>query len=153
MGYLAQHPLFEQIPALRDDTRTPLYCYLSERDDGGDNEPAANGWFGPAGTVTPAHHDPKHNLLCQVVGRKYLRLYAADEPGSPSPLYPHASGMHTNSSRVDLRAPDLDAFPRFRSAPYLECVLSAGEMLYIPPRWWHYVQSLERSFSVSFWWE
>ena len=26
------------------------------------------------------------------------------------------------------------------------------QMLYIPPRWWHYVESVETSFSVSFWW-
>ena len=44
--YLAQHPLFDQIPRLRDDIVTPLYCYLTERADGGDAEPAVNGWFG-----------------------------------------------------------------------------------------------------------
>ena len=32
-------------------------------------------------------------------------------------------------------------------------VLQPGEMLYIPPRWWHYVKSLSVSFSVSFWWK
>jgi hypothetical protein len=45
-AYLAQHPLFDQIPRLRDDIVTPLYCYLTERSDGGDAEPAVNGWFG-----------------------------------------------------------------------------------------------------------
>jgi len=114
-AYLAQHPVFEQIPKLRDDIVTPSYCYLTQCPDGGDDDPAVNGWFGPAGTVTPCHYDPKHNLLCQVVGRKYIRLYPADktqgdDPAwSPegSPLYPHTDGMNTNSSRVDLRAPDL----------------------------------------------
>lgn len=160
-AYLAQHPLFEQIPRLRDDIVTPSYCYLTQREDGGDDDPAVNSWFGPAGTVTPCHHDPKHNLLCQVVGRKYIRLYPADttqgeDAGwSPegSPLYPHTKGMNTNSSRVDLRAPDLAAFPRVATAAYFECVLHPGEVLYIPPRWWHYVQSLDCAFSVNFFWE
>jgi lysine-specific demethylase 8 len=31
-------------------------------------------------------------------------------------------------------------------------VLEAGQMLFIPPGWWHYVRSTTVSFSVSFWW-
>ena len=32
-----------------------------------------------------------------------------------------------------------------------ETVLAAGELLYIPRHAWHYVRSLETSFSTSFW--
>jgi len=34
----------------------------------------------------------------------------------------------------------------------MDCILEEGEMLYIPPKWWHYVRSLTMSLSVSFWW-
>jgi lysine-specific demethylase 8 len=53
---------------------------------------------------------------------------------------------------VDAEQPDLARFPLFGSAPYFELTLHAGDMLYIPPRWWHYLRSLSTSFSVSFWW-
>lgn len=68
-AYLAQHQLFDQIPALRRDIMTPDYCSLL-LDDESDTSVATNAWFGPAGTVSPLHNDPFHNLLAQVVGSK-----------------------------------------------------------------------------------
>lgn len=43
-------------------------------------------------------------------------------------------------------------FPAFPRVPLLEAFLGPGDMLYIPPGWWHHVRSLAPSFSVSFWW-
>ena len=55
--------------------------------------------------------------------------------------------------QVDLDRPDHEAFPEFASLPFAECVLEPGQMLYVPPLWWHYVKALAISFSVSFWWQ
>lgn len=99
--------------------------------------------------VTPLHHDPHHNVLAQVVGLKYVRLYP---PSATRRLYPFQEGLTTNASQVDLAAPDLIRYPDFEGLPHQETLLQPGEMLYIPPGWWHYVQSLSVSFSVSFWW-
>ena len=54
--------------------------------------------------------------------------------------------------QVDVRAADLEKFPAYQHARFVDVVLAPGDMLYVPPRWWHYVQSLDRSCSVSFWW-
>lgn len=54
--------------------------------------------------------------------------------------------------QVEVESPDVVRFPEFVKAPYLECVLQPGEVLFIPVKHWHYVRSLELSFSVSFWW-
>ena len=112
--------------------------------------PAINAWLGPAGTLSPLHHDPDHNLLAQVVGSKYVRLYS---PEQTERLYPRTDAVHRVSSQiVDPDAHDAARFPRFGGAPYADVVLNAGEVLYIPPRWWHFVEARETSFSVSFWW-
>ncbi|XP_071089801.1 lysine-specific demethylase 8-like [Haliotis cracherodii] len=144
-GYLAQHQLFDQIPELQKDISVPTYCCLGEEDD-----VDQNAWFGPEGTVSPLHYDPKHNLLAQVVGWKYVRLYSDRVTDH---LYPHPNRLLVNTSQVDLEEPDHAKFPLFAKAPYVECVLGPGEMLYIPPQHWHFVKSLSVSFSVSFWWE
>lgn len=115
VGYLAQHDLFSQIPSLRDDIRVPDYCYSippapktttqGKDDDNADSdgEIMVNAWFGPVGTMTPLHTDPHHNILAQVVGSKYVRLYA---PSQTARLYPQGQNElgidMSNTSSVDL---------------------------------------------------
>ncbi|XP_019451265.1 PREDICTED: lysine-specific demethylase JMJ30-like [Lupinus angustifolius] len=142
--YLAQHPLFDQINELRRDILIPDYCFT-----GGGELRSLNAWFGPAGTVTPLHHDPHHNILAQVVGKKYIRLYSAS---FSEELFPYPDTMLCNSSQVDLDDIDERKFPKVQDLEFVDCILEEGEMLYIPPKWWHYVRSLTTSCSVSFWW-
>lgn len=54
--------------------------------------------------------------------------------------------------QVDLDNLNAREFPRTANLDFMDCVLEEGEMLYIPPKWWHYVRALSISFSVSFWW-
>jgi hypothetical protein len=180
-GYLAQHDLFTQIPSLSADTNTPDYCYtdppppesLSSTVEADTlDEPLRNAWLGPAGTISPLHTDPYHNILCQVVGHKYIRLYA---PSQTTNLYPRGideTGVNMeNTSHVDIslakrlyksgdqsqangleRQKFEEQYPSFKNAKCIEGVLGPGECLYIPVGWWHYVESLSTSFSMSFWW-
>ncbi|KAL9611417.1 MAG: hypothetical protein Q9167_003923 [Letrouitia subvulpina] len=168
IGYLAQHDLFAQIPSLRNDISIPDFCYATlpsqiAMQSGSQNdapsqleEPLLNAWFGPAGTVSPLHTDPYHNILCQVVGKKYIRLYSPTETDKLYPKGVEDGGIDmSNTSEVDAEAASdiFDTkFPLFLEAKCVETILSEGECLYIPVGWWHYVRSLTISFSVSFWW-
>uniref|UniRef100_A0A0E0IE87 JmjC domain-containing protein n=1 Tax=Oryza nivara TaxID=4536 RepID=A0A0E0IE87_ORYNI len=144
LTYLAQHPLFDQIKELREDIMVPEYCNA-----GGGELQKLNAWFGPEGTVTPLHHDLYHNLFAQVLGRKYFRLYSASISND---LYPHRETMLSNISQVDLDNINVNEFPRTGDVEFMDGILEEGDLLYIPPKWWHYVRSLSTSFSVSFWW-
>ncbi|PUZ52159.1 hypothetical protein GQ55_6G248000 [Panicum hallii var. hallii] len=144
LTYLAQHPLFDQLKELREDITVPEYCSA-----GGGELQSISAWFGPHGTLTPLHHDLHHNLFAQVLGRKYFRLY----PASVSvELYPQTETMLSNTSQVDLDNFDEKEFPKAADLEFMDGILEEGDLLYIPPKWWHYVRSLSISFSVSFWW-
>jgi lysine-specific demethylase 8 len=112
----------------KNDDNDDDYLY----DDDASSPVLTNAWFGPEGTVSPLHHDRYHNLFAQVVGEKFIRLYS---PLETAHLYPHQGRMLENSSQVDVEAPDLERFPLFQQATqWQECVIKAGEMLYIPPK-------------------
>lgn len=112
-------------------------------------------FFGPKGTVTPVHFDACDNAFCQLVGHKYLRLFA---PCESEKLYPRGSeeGLRNNSrlEPEDLLAAEAGAyegrFPMFEQADYQEVVLGPGDVLYLPARWWHFVKSLSTSISLAY---
>ena len=89
VAYLAQHQLFEQLPSLLSDLDPPDVCCTT----GGVQR--VNAWVGTAGTVTPCHFDSYDNLLGQVAGFKFVRLYA--ESDSPF-LYRSAGALAENRS-------------------------------------------------------
>ncbi|RCV31772.1 hypothetical protein SETIT_6G205100v2 [Setaria italica] len=131
LAYVARHPLFDQIKELREDITVPEYCCA-----GGGELQSPNAWFSPHGTVTPLHHDPHHNLFAQVLGRKYFRLY----PASVSvDLYPHTEAKLSNTSQVDLDSIDEKEFPKTADLEFVDGILEEGDLLYIPPKWWHYM--------------
>ncbi|XP_013117771.2 bifunctional peptidase and arginyl-hydroxylase JMJD5 isoform X1 [Stomoxys calcitrans] len=144
--YLAQHELFEQIPQLKIDFTTPDYCSLGEHIENVD----IKAWLGPKGTVSPMHYDPKHNILCQVFGSKRIILAS---PQDTEYLYPHESEFLSNTSQINAAALNMDEYPLLSRAKFYHLKLQPGDCLYLPPKWWHYVESESPSFSVSFWWE
>lgn len=148
--YLAQHNLFDQIPTLKNDIPIPEYCCTTNTVTDDEIDVDIKAWLGPEGTTSPMHIDQKHNLLCQIFGSKRIILAA---PKDSVNLYPFDGDMLKNTSQIDADHLDYDRFPLLRNVKFYTFTLYTGEMLYIPPKWWHFVRSLSKSFSVSFWWE
>ena len=100
-------------------------------------------WFGPAGTVTPLHHDTSNILLAQVRGRKRLRLIPANQ-------WQYVYNTRGVFSDVDCANPDPSRHPLFRHATAIDIILAPGEVLFLPVGWWHWVGALDVSMTVSF---
>lgn len=99
-------------------------------------------WFGPAGTVTPFHHDLTNNFMMQMMGRKRVRLIA---PWETAKLQNHRHCF----TPVDGRAIDLARFPALQDVAILECILEPGEILFLPVGWWHFVEALDVTITVA----
>ena len=100
-------------------------------------------WIGPAGAVTPLHHDLVNVILAQVRGRKRVSLI-------PSWQLHRVYNNREVFSDVDFDDPSLERHPRFKKVQPLIVTLRAGQALFIPVGWWHHVRSLSFSISVTF---
>ncbi|KAG6335724.1 hypothetical protein ID866_3366 [Astraeus odoratus] len=184
--YLAQHDLLKQFPALREDITVPDYVYASPgapasyptyRPPSNEDGLVVNVWFGPKGTISPAHTDPFYNCYAQVVGRKTVWLappevstcmypYGPSLPGSDDGTIQHPATNTTepllsNTSRVDVFPASKEAAQasRYQYSAFWDAVpqkalsvtLEPGDLLFFPPGWWHAMRSEDISFSVSMW--
>jgi hypothetical protein len=100
-------------------------------------------WVGPAGTLTPLHHDELNGLLLQLWGRKRFRLISPEQ----THLLSNDVGVY---SPVDCDQPDFAAHPLFREVQMIDLVLEPGEALFVPVGWWHHVRALEASVMLTF---
>jgi hypothetical protein len=117
-------------------------------------DPLASIWIGNR-TTAATHYDMSNNIACCLVGRRRFTLFPPDKIANlyPGPLEPTPGGQVV--SMVDLRAPDLDRFPRFRDAAAQAqvAVMEPGDVLLYPALWWHNVEALDAfNVMVNYWW-
>ena len=163
--YLAQYDV-DEIHVLRDDIKTPRLCST-----GKGSVYKKNIWFGsPQGTISPCHHDPFQNVLCQVVGEKEIIIF---DPSLDRYLYPAINTVQKNTSLVDINKPDLNKYPLYKEILNLvenntdkggnddneahttmigRTILYPGDAVYIPFKWWHYCKTSTLSCSINYWW-
>lgn len=99
-------------------------------------------WLGPAGTLTPLHHDSTNILFCQIVGKKRIWLI----PPYEASLLDDMRGFYAS---FDPRRQREDWPEVHRDVQMAELVLEPGEALFLPAGWWHQVLALEPSISFS----
>ena len=154
--YLAGVEFLNRIPSLMGDFSFPDYVWWRR---------LANTllFVGGAGARSPLHVDYSHTLLAQVAGQKRITLFAPEKTEWLEPLprepFQTFSGLELTPSG-SRRGPgagassDVSAFDRIRrERADFDFVLSPGEILFLPYGWWHAVESLEPSISISHsWW-
>jgi hypothetical protein len=103
--------------------------------------------FGMKGVIAENHFDGSRNAIVVLGGERRYVLSHPNQCENLS-LLPrgHPSARH---SAVDWSHPDLEAFPEFAKAKGNEVVLQAGDVLYLPTNWFHYIVSLSLNFQCN----
>ncbi|MCA9091035.1 MAG: cupin-like domain-containing protein [Planctomycetaceae bacterium] len=146
MRYAGNVSLPVPLASRLDMTEFPL-CRLSSEQW----EPPAY-WIGPTGSLTPLHKDSTPNLAYQIFGTKRWVVFPVrDIPflrmsrPNPSEEMDFAVSEIAPSEFKELTA------ARFHPAVPLEFMLEAGDVLYLPAGWAHFVENRTTSVMVNRW--
>ena len=120
----------------------------------GARQPITSIWIGNR-TRIAAHNDVPDNLAVCAAGKRRFTLFPPAQMGNlyPGPLDNTPAGRPV--SMVDLRDPDLHAYPGFAAAldHALVADLEPGDAIHIPSLWWHHVEGLSPfNVLVNYWW-
>jgi len=142
--------LFTRNPELGKDIDVPgLSAYIEP--PRWTPEPIFKFFMGAGGTSTQWHCAELQNFFVQIHGTKEWRMCSPD--WTPC-LYPRVISLSQQycHGMVDFRNPDLERYPLYAHAPVRRVVLEAGDVLYVPPFWWHCVLNPEVSIGLAVWW-
>jgi hypothetical protein len=112
-------------------------------------------WMGNRVT-TPAHFDEYHNVACVACGARRFTLFPPEQVRNLyiGPLDFAPTGAAISMARLDQL--DDPRYPRLQEALAHAQVaeLEPGDAIYIPPMWWHHVESLgSLNALVNYWWK
>jgi Cupin-like domain len=105
-----------------------------------------NAWLGRRGLVTAAHYDTGLNLYFQIDGAKRWTFWppASDAVTLYPVLHPHCGHM--------MPPPPSTADDAIHGDDgRIEIVVRAGDALFVPPYWWHRVETLQDSVALNVW--
>ncbi len=105
-----------------------------------------NFWFGGANVTAFTHYDTSHNLHAVVYGKKKFIIFPPSAYAELG-LYPSLHQFY-RQVHLDVLSPEMPLYLKSKS---LEVALNPGEVLYLPPYWFHCVISLETTISVNVW--
>ncbi|MBW4611887.1 MAG: cupin-like domain-containing protein [Desmonostoc vinosum HA7617-LM4] len=96
-------------------------------------------FIGSKDTSVGLHEDPDSCAawLGLISGRKQIVFFTPDQKDF---LY---------AGQVDAFNPNLEKFSLYAKAKPVEVTLEPGEIIYIPPKWWHQVKNLENSIGLG----
>ena len=110
-------------------------------------------WLGSVPTHIPTsslHRDPLTGFLLQVIGRKRLDLYSADQADL---LYPMKAYNLYQPCWFKPEKPDYEIYPKARDAKCISITLNPGELLVQPAGWFHQVYAIDSpNMSASYFW-
>ena len=84
-------------------------------------------------------------LLCHFGATKNVMLFSPEQ----TPYIYHVPFSFSALSSVDFSNPDYEKYPALTKLRGEKIVLEHGDVLYIPPGWWHYVTYDDISYSLA----
>lgn len=112
--------------------------------------------FGERGVVAATHYDGGRNMVAMVTGAKRYILSPPNQcsklgifTDKKSPIFRHSllnfGHIKYLNEMNDMSEEEHDWLERASASMAVETVLKAGEVLYIPSHWFHYIISVQKS--------
>lgn len=113
---------------------------------------SVNFWIGTKGVTSSTHYDNYNNFFVQIYGEKRF-LLAAPTSWRALPLYPsfHPSYRQSQIDLIQVVEENRNVVVVDDNLTVFSVTLRAGDVLYIPPWWYHRVEGLTASISVNVW--